>query len=268
VTRTQRRIEEFRQGEMCIEVRDSAGCPCAGVPVWVEQETHSFVFGCVAPDLEAMLESDRQRCKTRLNEVFNRLTPAGQSPDPGAISVMVPDGVELGSFQGHLDELAAGGLPLDVYVRGCNVGLGPTTKGDRERAVAERVAAFYTLCFAHPAVWGLFWVAFWDGEAGANGGGLVRLDFAPKPAFRYLHKLIGTVWHSRANGETDAAGRFRFRGFFGDYRVAARVGEAATTVAAVAHRREDSPFLMTIPDAKGKGDEEQWRHRIEGASKE
>ena len=36
------------------------------------------------------------------------------------------------------------------------------------------------------------------------GGGLLRLDRAPMMAFRYLDKLIGTVWHSRASGETDA----------------------------------------------------------------
>src|SRR5262249_39229904 len=38
---------------------------------------------------------------------------------------------------------------------------------------------------------------------------------------------LGTVWHTRAGGETDADGLFRFRGFFGDYRAAARVGGRA-----------------------------------------
>src|SRR5258708_14119716 len=115
VTRTQRQIEEHRKGEMCIGVRDPADRPCAGVPVWVEQETQAFVFGCVAPDLQALPESDRQRCTTQLNQVFNRLMPAGPSPDPGAIPAIVPDGVELGRFQRHLDGLAAGGSPLEVY---------------------------------------------------------------------------------------------------------------------------------------------------------
>jgi hypothetical protein len=248
VTRTQRRIEANRQGEMCIEIRDPAGRPCAGVPVWVEQETHAFVFGCVAPELQALLEPDRQRCMNQLNQVFNRLTPAGQSPDPGVIPVRVPEGVELGRFQRHLDGVAAGGLPLEVYVWGRSVGPGPE-RGDRERAVAERVAELYTLCFAQVAVRGLFWAPFWDGEAGAASSGLLRLDFAPKLAFRYLDKLIGTIWHTRANGETDTAGRWRFRGFFGEYRVVAQVGEAATVALFAGHGGAGaSPFILTIPD--------------------
>ena len=126
---------------MCIEVRDPAGRPCAGVPVWVEQETHAFVFGCVAPDLQALLEPDRQRCLIQLNQVFNRLTPAGQSPDPGVIPVRVPEGVELGRFQRHLAGVAGGGLPLEVYVWGRNVGPGPDIGGPRAccRGTSRRV---------------------------------------------------------------------------------------------------------------------------------
>ena len=231
MTRTQRQIEEHRQGESCIEVRDGAGWPCGGVPVWVEQETHAFVFGCVAPDLESLPEPDQQRCAARLGEVFNRLANVGEPPEPGAIRVDVPDGVRLGQFLLDLERLSASGRPLDVHAHGRSVGLGPRadTRAD-ERAPAERVAALYTLCFAHPAVRGIFWNGFWDGEVGADGGGLLRLDFAPKPAFRFLQKLIGTVWHSRASGETDRDGRFRFRGFFGDYRVATRIGEEPAVV--------------------------------------
>jgi hypothetical protein len=62
---------------------------------------------------------------------------------------------------------------------------------------------------------------------------LLRRDLAPRQAFHYLHKLIGTVWHSRASGQTDAEGLFQFRGFFGDYRAAARLGEEAATTALI-----------------------------------
>jgi hypothetical protein len=80
------------------------------------------------------------------------------------------------------------------------------------------------------------WRGFWDGEEEAAGGGLLRRDLAPRPAYHFLNKLIGTVWHSRASGQTDAEGLFRFRGFFGDYRVAARRGEEAATTALFAFR--------------------------------
>jgi hypothetical protein len=243
VTQTQRQIEEHRQGEACVEVRDAAGRPCVGVAVWVEQETHAFVFGCVAPELDGLPDVDRQRCYARLNEVFNRITPTDARSELGAVRVDVPHAVHLGRFRLELDRLAISGLPMDVYVRGRSVGL--TSEADDLEAVdsqeyiaAERVAALYTLCFAHQAVRGIYWSGFWNGEETVGEGGLLRLDFAPRRASRFLHKLIGTIWHSRANGHTDRDGCFRFRGFFGDYRMVARVGEEPATTALMSHRAE------------------------------
>jgi hypothetical protein len=244
LTRTQRQIEEHRQGVACVEVRDSAGRPCPGVAVWAEQETHAFVFACVAPDLTTLPEPDRPRCRDRLAEVFNRLVPAGRPVAPGMLRVDVPEAVHLGRFVRELDRLSESGLPLDVHVRGRAVGLAGSEID--ERAAAERVAELYTLCFAHPAVAVVTWDGVWDGEDAAGGGGLLRRDLAPRTAFRYLHKLIGSVWHSRARGETDTEGQFRFRGFFGDYRVAARLGEGPAAVDVVPWRGGDVPFLLSL----------------------
>jgi hypothetical protein len=245
MTHTQRQIEEHRQGEACIEVRDAASRTCAGVAVWVEQETHAFIFGCMTPDLDGLPEVDRQRCSARLGEVFNCIKLADGPSEPDTVRVDVPDAVHLGRFRLELDRLVSGGLPLDVYVRGRAVGL-----DSHEDIAAERVAALYTLCFAHPAVRAIYWSGFWNGEQTAMGGALLRLDFAPRRAFRYLHKLIGTSWHSRASGQTDRNGCFRFRGFFGDYRVAAQVGEEAATTGLMSHRggREQSMFVLSMPE--------------------
>jgi hypothetical protein len=254
MTRTQRQIEENRQGEACIEVRDAGSRPCAGVAVWVEQETHAFTFGCVAPDVEGLPKDDQQRCSARLNEVFNRITPADLPIDPSAVRVDVSDAVHMGRFRMELDRLAAGGLPLHVYVRGRSVGLASGADGlaaadSQEYIAAERVAALYTLCFAHPAVRAVCWIGFWDGEETAAGGGLLSLDFAPRRALRFLHKLIGAKWHSRSSGQTDRDGCFRFRGFFGDYRVAVQVcGEAAITAAMYHGQRERSSFVLSMPE--------------------
>jgi hypothetical protein len=225
VTRTQRRIEEHRAREGCVEVVDAADRPAAGVAVWAEQETHAFPFGCVAPDPGGVAEADRSRCADRLAEVFNRIVAPGRVPEPGVTGVEFPAGAHLGRFGCDLDRLATAGRSLEVYVSGRVIGLGA------DGPDANRVADLYTLCFSHPAVCGIVWRGFWDGEADAAGGGLLRANFAPRPAFRYLHKLIRTVWHSRASSETDQQGRFRFRGFLGDYRVAARLGDAPATTA-------------------------------------
>jgi hypothetical protein len=231
----QRQIEQHRKGTACVQVRDSAGRPCAAVPVWVEQESHAFEFGCVAPAVESIPERDRDRCTARLREVFNRITDS----KPDASRVDVPDEVHLGRFRAALDRLASTGHPLTVYVRGTSVGLGA------DGPDVDRVAELYTLCLAHPAVRGVYWTSVWDGEDGVFGSGLLRHDFAPRRAFRYLQKLIGTVWHTRAGGETDGEGRFGFRGFFGDYRIAARIGDAwtAAVIPFGAGQRQRSPSL-------------------------
>ena len=249
MSRTQRQIEEHRKGTVCLVVRDRDGRPCAGVPVWAEQETHAFVFGCAAPEMGTLNEPERQRCGDRFAEVFNRIIHAGQPNDPSVIRYDVPESVPLGRVRVELDRLSDAGLPVEVHVRGRVVGLGTDAA---DRVAAERVAALYTLCFAHPAVGGIVWHGFWDGEEGTEGGGLLRRDLSPRLAFHFLRKLIGTVWHSRASGATDAAGRFSFRGFLGDYRVSARIGEEPTT-ALISCRDETGEEIQNACDAAAAG---------------
>ena len=231
MTRTQRAIVQHRQGAVVVEVRDEAGRPRAGVPVWVEQESHAFPFGCVAPDLGAS--------RARLAEVFNRLGP----PAGDAARLGVPDGVPLGLLRVFLDRMAAAGETLDVCLSGSTIGM-----ADRdERAASCRLADWYTLLFAHSAVRGVTWNGVIDGEKGAEGG-LLRRDLSPKPAYRTLHKLINVVWHTRADGATDADGRFAFRGFYGVYRLGARVGDE-TRVAVISLRPGNGVIPVPIPAA-------------------
>lgn len=250
LTRTERQIEERRKGNGGVQVRDDAGRPCAGLPVWVEQESHEFLFGCVAPDLEALAESDRSRCRARLAEAFNRLEPADRPSASDALRIDVAAGVHLGALRLQLDRLTAPCRPLDVYVRGETVGMADRS----ERDAVRRLAELYTLCFAHRAVRGVFWNGVWDGEKGVEIG-LLRRDFSPRPAFRLLQKLIDVVWHTRAAGVTDADGLFRFRGFFGGYRVGVQAGENVE-VATFFLRREsgkDMTFRIIVPTEQADG---------------
>jgi hypothetical protein len=238
VTRTQRQIELHRKGVACVEVRDCNGRPCVGVPVWVEQESHAFVFGCVLPELDALAEPVRQRFASRFDEVFSQRIDATRPPQTRGARLDVSIGIPLTDLNRVLDRLASDGSPLGIWIGG------ETNKPDDERAAAERIAALYSVCFAHANVRAIVW----NGEM-LPAGGLLRSDGSPRPAFRYLHKLLGTIWHTRASGETNTDGRFEFRGFFGDYRVAARLGEAPATVSMLAHRNDPAamPFILSIP---------------------
>lgn len=224
MTRTQRSIELCRQGDACIRVCDPAGRPCAGARVWAEQEAHDFRFGCAPADLGALSDADRRRYGQRRDELF---APAGQgTTDPDALRVDVTEWVPLGVLRLRLEQLGATGRPVEVHVCG-------TAVGDDEGEGARRAVELYTLCFAQPAVCGIVWHGFRNG--------LLRQDLSPRPAYRYLEKLIHVIWHTRADARTDAEGLFRFRGFFGDYRVAARLGDRPAAVATLSLRRGGGP---------------------------
>ena len=199
--------------------------------VSVEQETHRFLFGCVVSDLSGFSDDDRARCDRRLCEVFNVVR---REKDDSRVDVDVlkvdlsdsPQRMHLAQVQRVLDRLNAPAAQPDVqvYVSGRTIGWcleqrPPGIHTDDEEKAAQSLAGLYTLCFAHPRVRGVFWCGLSDRERGVDGGGLLRKDLSPKPAHRTLRKLIHVVWHSRDRGRTDALGRFRFRGFFGTYRV-------------------------------------------------
>jgi hypothetical protein len=253
LTRTQRHIEDLRKGDACVQVLDAAGSPRAGVPVSVEQDSHSFPFGCVTSDLTIYSGGARRCYRERLDEVFNVVVPAGQAvpTDAGIVRVDIAERTDLGALRVRLDRLAVSGVSAHVHVWGDGVGLSEhTAAGDAaERDAGQRLADLYTLCFAHRAVTHIFWNGLADADTGARGGGLLRRDLAPRYAFKVLQKLIGVVWHSRASGTTDAHGHFRFRGFFGDYRVVVGVGQAGPLVSALALHR-DGPGTFPIGAAR------------------
>ncbi len=104
----------------------------------------------------------------------------------------------------------------------------PTSAGQRitgshvrgrwdEAAQADYAVKFYTVCFAHPSVVAVTWWDLCDERSWLKGGGLLRKDLGPKPAYDALRKLIHEVWKTRTEGKTDENGSFSFRGFHGAY---------------------------------------------------
>ena len=93
-----------------------------------------------------------------------------------------------------------------------------------EKAQEDYAVKFYRVCFAHPAVKGITWWDLCDQGSWLAGGGLLRKDLSPKPAYDSLRKLIHEEWRTQAQGPTDAAGQFAFRGFAGRYEVSVTAG--------------------------------------------
>jgi hypothetical protein len=102
----------------------------------------------------------------------------------------------------------------------------------REEALqAEAVEAFYRTAFANPAVRSITWWDLSDRFAlGSAPGGLLRADLTAKPAYQALNRLIHTEWSTNTAGRLDEAGEFRFRGYFGRYRVRVSVASALAPV--------------------------------------
>jgi GH35 family endo-1,4-beta-xylanase len=116
-----------------------------------------------------------------------------------------------------------------------------------EAAQADYAVKFYRVAFAHPAVRAITWWDLSDQNSWLPGGGLLRSDMSPKPAYEQLLRLIHEEWWTRETGETDAAGRYAFRGFRGTYTVKAQVrGEEVECPMTLAKDRSNTITIRLV----------------------
>ena len=107
---------------------------------------------------------------------------------------------------------------------------GWNTTPEGEKYQAEKVPEFYTVLFSHPAVEAITWWDFTDQGAWQRApAGFLRKDLTPKPAYEKLHGLIKGKWWTKTKATLADGGKARFRGFFGQYKVTARVAERQLT---------------------------------------
>ena len=104
---------------------------------------------------------------------------------------------------------------------------------------ADATEQFYRVAFGHPAVEAIIYFGLIDGETESPMLGLLDADFRPKPAWIRLKRLLKEEWHTRQSGITDAAGGFRFRGFFGQYEV--RITDAGRQSSFAVHLAKGQP---------------------------
>jgi len=132
------------------------------------------------------------------------------------------------------EQFAKFGKPLHftetTLVSGPRTEQGWQTTPEGEKRQAQQVAEFYRVLFSHPAVEAITWWDFTDQDAWQRApAGLVRADMTPKPAYQELQRLIKGAWWTQTEAEVNAAGQVRFRGFFGQYKVSAKLGERELT---------------------------------------
>ena len=137
---------------------------------------------------------------------------------------------------GVLDKYAALGKELHITeFTPCSAGQRITGSHLRgtwdEKAQADYAVKFYKTCFAHPAVMAVTWWDLCDVGSWLKGGGMLRADLTPKPVYAALRKLIHKDWRTKLRGQTDAAGRYRFRGFQGTYAVTVKKADTTATAA-------------------------------------
>ncbi|MGB2976740.1 MAG: endo-1,4-beta-xylanase [Phycisphaerae bacterium] len=158
----------------------------------------------------------------------------------------------LDQVQRILDQYAALGLPIHITEFTPTSAGQPITGSRRsgvwdETAQAEYAERFYRVIFGHPATVALTWWDMCDQGSWQKGGGLLREDLSPKPAYDSLRRLIHGEWKTHAEGRTDGAGTFALRGFYGRYRVQVRFG--GRTVVGEFHLAKTGPndWVVKLP---------------------
>jgi len=105
----------------------------------------------------------------------------------------------------------------------------------------------YRLAFGHPAVGGVVMWNFWDGSAWLGRGGIVDINFQPKPAYQALHELITKEWSTDLTLATSARGEAAGRGFYGTYEITVtKPGAAAQTFHEKLVKGDAKPWRLTL----------------------
>ncbi len=154
-------------------------------------------------------------------------------------------------FQGHfgsgvippenvlsgLDRFAKLGLPIAITEFDIN-----TTDEEMQAAYTRD---FLTAAFSHPSVSSILMWGFWEGRHWLPDAALITRDWRVKPNGKAWLDLVKGTWWTRAEGRTAADGRFKTRGFYGDYTITVRAGGVTTTVPAKLVKN-GKPIVVTL----------------------
>ena len=139
------------------------------------------------------------------------------------------------------------GFKLPMYVTEITI---PSAGKKGEELQAEVVRDHYRLWFSAPNMAGITWWNLGDGTAvqGENEaqGGLMDDALEPKAAYRVLDQLINHDWKTSLSTQTDAAGKARFRGFYGKYTVKVTAGNVTKELAISLTKKAPNQFRVEL----------------------
>jgi GH35 family endo-1,4-beta-xylanase len=83
----------------------------------------------------------------------------------------------------------------------------------------EYYKEIYTICFGNPNVEAITTWAISDDRSCVPYSGLLDKNLKEKPVYKQLKELIHKEWSTKEEDITDSNGIFKFRGFYGDYKI-------------------------------------------------
>jgi GH35 family endo-1,4-beta-xylanase len=115
-----------------------------------------------------------------------------------------------------------------------------------EETQARYLDAAYTLLFARREIEGITWWCPVDGRlAYIPGGGLLREDLTPKPAYQALRQWVARHTTSGTK-QTDDQGRAVIRGYAGDYELTVGSGAMGRRLTHAIHAREVHERMVVL----------------------
>jgi endo-1,4-beta-xylanase len=121
-----------------------------------------------------------------------------------------------------LDDFSRFGLPIQANEFDVTV-TDPQLQADYERD-------YMTVLFSHPAVQGIVLWGFFAPQSANAVAALYRADWTLKPNGKAWYDLVFRRWWTNADGTTDNHGRYRTRGFLGDYQITVSKGGRTRTL--------------------------------------
>ena len=195
------------------------------------------------PEIFQKLEEFDAETKTYINDyvTISQANSGGGLHDLKLdfIQEVIDAGVELDGvgFQAHI-----GASPTSIYAVKDILDtfynrFGTTakiTEYDTHEVMDDDLAAVYlrdflTMVFSHESTDGFLMWGFWDGAHWNNNAMMFNEDWSLKPAGQTFIDMVFDEWWTEENGQTDATGAYRTRGYKGWYKVTIDCGSTTVT---------------------------------------